>query len=446
MESILIFSIVIFILLYFLYNTIHKNLEFFQNSDFEFDIDYFNKLFDIKRKNPITNRKLFEGDYDSLYYQTPFKNNSLLLNNTYDIGILRNLRTNKKFNSYGQEIEYQDLDKINNEITNLGEFNLNFEIDKYDETQTNKILEKISELIVEKINYFFKKLDLEIENHKFDKRKFKYLKYNIISDNEIKNLTKENRNLLFNLIIYRDMKMKHFTIQIDCDYNYIFNKINIKKIDIIGIQNEENLEFIDYKKPKLDYCVQDEKYLNKLNYLNEENDLKLGNNNLSCYPNLNPNNLNLQKYEDYFNENIETYFKNKKKQEENYKEYQKNKCFLKKGFNESTCKSYDYEKGVHGVWDKPCKNNYECPFYKKNKNYVNERGGCINGYCEMPINIERVGYKYYKNNTKPFCYKCNIPNCRAEECFTCCDEQKNREKYPDLKSPHYIFSNDINDI
>ena len=277
MESILIFSIVIFILLYFLYNTIHKNLEFFQNSDFEFDIDYFNKLFDIKRKNPITNRKLFEGDYDSLYYQTPFKNNSLLLNNTYDIGILRNLRTNKKFNSYGQEIEYQDLDKINNEITNLGEFNLNFEIDKYDETQTNKILEKISELIVEKINYFFKKLDLEIENHKFDKRKFKYLKYNIISDNEIKNLTKENRNLLFNLIIYRDMKMKHFTIQIDCDYNYIFNKINKKKIDIIGIQNEENLEFIDYKKPKLDYSYQDEKYLNKLNYQNEENDLKLGN-------------------------------------------------------------------------------------------------------------------------------------------------------------------------
>ena len=64
----------------------------------------------------------------------------------------------------------------------------------------------------------------------------------------------------------------------------------------------------------------------------------------------------------------------------------------------------------------------------------------------MPINIERVGYKYYKNNTKPFCYKCNIPNCRAEECFTCCDEQKNREKYPDLKSPHYIFSNNINDI
>ena len=38
--------------------------------------------------------------------------------------------------------------------------------------------------------------------------------------------------------------------------------------------------------------------------------------------------------------------------------------FFEKGFNESTCKSYDYEKGVHGVWDKPCKNNYECPFYK----------------------------------------------------------------------------------
>ena len=39
---------------------------------------------------------------------------------------------------------------------------------------------------------------------------------------------------------------------------------------------------------------------------------------------------------------------------------------------------------------------------ENNKNYPNNRGGCINGYCEMPINIKSRGYKYYDPSPEPF--------------------------------------------
>ena len=86
-------------------------------------------------------------------------------------------------------------------------------------------------------------------------------------------------------------------------------------------------------------------------------------------------------------------------------------------------------------WDKPCKKNNDCPFYKKNKNYKNNRGGCIKGYCEMPLNVKRIRYKLYDKNTKPFCYNCN--NILQGDC---CEDQKNRKLYPNLKSPDYAFS------
>ena len=116
---------------------------------------------------------------------------------------------------------------------------------------------------------------------------------------------------------------------------------------------------------------------------------------------------------------------NEKKNEIYYKSF---KCFNNEGFNQATCESYNFEKKTKGVWDKPCENNNECPFYKKNKNYTNTRGGCKNGYCEMPLNIKRLGFRYFSKDQKPLCYNCNIKNCLGEECYMCCDEQKNRKK------------------
>jgi hypothetical protein len=115
------------------------------------------------------------------------------------------------------------------------------------------------------------------------------------------------------------------------------------------------------------------------------------------------------------------------------------KCFIGEGDDMHTCKSNKNifnEKKQNGIWDKPCIYNEECPFYKSNKNYKNEFGGCINGTCQMPKGIDTIGHHFYNNVDKAICHNCKSIN------FNCCEEQKNRKKYPNLKSPDYAFSND----
>ena len=427
MKLLFIFSIVILILLYFLYNTINHNIELFQNSDFEFNIDTFNKMFSLQntlKKNDL--EEVYEGDIDTIYYNKPFKKNSLLLNDFNDMGIIKNVRIQKHMYTYGQEISYQTLQKILDKILSVKEFNLDLNTNIINEKSQLKIYKNVSNFFVNKINYYLKELDLEIDKHKTDTRKFKYLNTNIIKDDKIEDLTEDNRRIIFNITIYREDKIQYFTLQIICNYNYVFNKIKIEKIDITGILHQEDLIFRDLKNKKKIYCSHNS---NK----KEE----------QCFPDINPENLSMEDYEKKLNNVIHPKILNKKIQDINeYQEYQKHKCFQKKGFNESTCKSYDFDKKTYGVWDKPCRNDLECPFYKKNKNYENTRGGCINGFCEMPVNIERVGYKHYKLYKKPFCHNCNIKDCSGENCFNCCEEQKNRKIYPKLNSPHYIFSND----
>lgn len=77
-----------------------------------------------------------------------------------------------------------------------------------------------------------------------------------------------------------------------------------------------------------------------------------------------------------------------------------------------------------GVWDKPCEADTECPFFQKNTNYPNYRGGCQNGYCEFPLGVERTGFKRYKN--KPYCH-----GCPDKFDPMCCDEQER----PDFAFP-----------
>jgi len=100
-----------------------------------------------------------------------------------------------------------------------------------------------------------------------------------------------------------------------------------------------------------------------------------------------------------------------------------------------------------GLYDKPCKENEECPFYKINKNYNNNFGGCINGKCELPLNMKRIGYHYYSNsvNDKPLCYNCDSKdvNLISSDIDSCCEDQYNKKEYPKFKSPDYAFKNDI---
>jgi hypothetical protein len=88
-------------------------------------------------------------------------------------------------------------------------------------------------------------------------------------------------------------------------------------------------------------------------------------------------------------------------------------------------------------WDSRCVENEECPFYLKNKNYPNTRGGCINGYCEFPIGLKRISYtKYYdviNENNYPRC-----EGCADTDNIFCCDEQG--VDNDNFKGPNYIFS------
>jgi len=101
-----------------------------------------------------------------------------------------------------------------------------------------------------------------------------------------------------------------------------------------------------------------------------------------------------------------------------------------------------------GVYDKPCEENEECPFYKSNKNYKNDFGGCINGKCQLPVNMVNIGYHYYSynKNYNPLCYNCKKSkyNLLSTSVDDCCQEQfdKSKSLYTDFKSPDYAFNND----
>jgi hypothetical protein len=112
---------------------------------------------------------------------------------------------------------------------------------------------------------------------------------------------------------------------------------------------------------------------------------------------------------------------------------------------ESSTDPYGRLKTV-GIYDTPCKVDTDCPFFNQNKNYDNNFGKCKDdGYCELPINMEAVGYRYFKSdpNKKPLCYNCKTTQFNIfSELDSCCQEQFDTVKYGFLKSPDYAFDND----
>tara|TARA_B100000902_G_scaffold283453_1_gene269443 strand:- start:358 stop:1518 length:1161 start_codon:yes stop_codon:yes gene_type:complete len=115
------------------------------------------------------------------------------------------------------------------------------------------------------------------------------------------------------------------------------------------------------------------------------------------------------------------------------------RCYGKTEFNKIDCEAkYDSFGKVNkqvGIWDRPCTNNNECPFYKANKNYKNNLGGCINNRCQMPIGLKTKGPMVHKSIKFAICSNC-------KKGVNCCKEQQNRNIYPKLKSPDYRFQDD----
>ena len=90
-------------------------------------------------------------------------------------------------------------------------------------------------------------------------------------------------------------------------------------------------------------------------------------------------------------------------------------------------------KTYYSLWDKRCVADEECPYYKSNSNYQNNRGGCISGgFCEFPVGVKRLGFTKYTdtNLNTPLCYNCDEKESDA------------RDAKP---KPDYVFANDFED-
>lgn len=115
--------------------------------------------------------------------------------------------------------------------------------------------------------------------------------------------------------------------------------------------------------------------------------------------------------------------------------------------NKFECDSYYTKEGnpksYYSIWDKKCAKNEECPYYKKNTRYENSRGGCINGNCELPIGVKKIGFTKYNDDdyNRPLCY-----NCPDTTDLNCCANIKDIiDKNGVVINNDYVFKNDTDD-
>ena len=212
---------------------------------------------------------------------------------------------------------------------------------------------------------------------------------------------------MFKMRVYRPNKLTHYIVYFDLIFDNFNIKYYINDIIIVGSDIQENIEFSPFKRNHYDLADTFD------------------------------SNITINKSE--LNKFIQ------KKQKKQIYDHDRHHCFYKNASSKNECISITKNNNTLGIYDSPCIVNEDCPFYKRNNNYPNKRGGCIKGYCELPINISLLGYKEYIDDNKPFCYNCNKKNCNGIECNTCCEDQKNKELYPNLNGPDYAFTNDFNE-
>ena len=227
--------------------------------------------------------------------------------------------------------------------------------------------------------------------------------------------------------------MKYFDIILTLYFKKIYNLYYHCKFEIFVKDNK----YI-YKKVKLlstsIFDIEMKGYSNNKNLMNDYFDIHKPINN-------------------HINYNTSTKILNKKLEEieDNISFKYDMKCF--NIHNNNLLSTIDCEKrDKNGILDRPCTSNDECIYYKKNKNYNNSFGKCINNFCELPVGSKQLGYHFELKNSKPLCYNCIDNNNEAEwraitKVDYCCDQQdKNNNnynsKYDFLKSPDYYFKGD----
>lgn len=291
---------------------------------------------------------------------------------------------------------------------------------KYQKLESYKFIKNwILEIISQEAEKDLFRIKL-VENRRFKFKFDRVLNYFIDYENSLE-------RFIFNGVLHRDNKEHNFFIYFDIIFDFKDINYYINDIIILGVNIEQYIMFADL--------------LNKdYNYDSKGVHLSLSKEN-SAYVS--------DKYINTYREQVDDFLKdyeNKKNKKNKYLNHE-GYCFFKEARDKDTCISYTQEGGI-GIWDTQCKYNEDCPFFKRNSNYPNNRGGCINGFCEMPVNVNLLGYKEYDEARldKAVCHNCKYkPGCNGIECSQCCEEQKNSELYPELNSPDYAFPNDFNE-
>ena len=379
----------------------NQTFEFVPKNQFKYEKD-------SKFINQYSNNlKLDNSEYYNLKNKLKFKKNYnfSVSENQKKIDYIKKLDKKTDYPLIKRELELIEMDHIlivlKERYKNTN--NIKFKINNDYSQNLLYSYDLVKEWIIEKIS-----LEADKELYKMDSinnTRFKYINDDLL---EYSNYQKWER-FKFKMVLYRDNKLTNYIIYFELVHknpNYYINDLVILGTDI-----QENILFAEYKKN-----------LFKPKYkLNVEND------------------INYDK--DEINE-----FVNSKYKKEIY-DYSRYYCFYKENAkNKLECISPNALDDSIGIYDSPCIYNEDCPFYKKNKNYPNSRGGCFNGYCELPTNVNLLGYKEYIESNNPICYNCKkTDNCNGIECNMCCDDQKNTKLYPNLNGPDYAYPNDFNE-
>ena len=422
----LLFSTIIVILLFFVYSSFNKD----ENEPFIcfktqllHNIDY--NSYDHSKDGGIMNDYDKNISFDEIEYknleerikinkQETMSNDEiidLIVNNlVYDY----NTSSNDNYSIQKKELSIIQIDTILNLVLLNNRYFENKELFLYEEKIDNN---KHSYKLIK--NFLLKEISKEANNDIFKNKYIYSTNFKMYNDKIISYKT-DYYNYFeeyeIQAIIYRDNKDINYTIYANVVFDYYNIKYYIKKIFIVGVNIKEKVIFGDlYDSKSLNNYVSTKWKSKKQDKKEDE-----------------------QKFMDDYN-----YMRSR------FREEDRGHCFFKRNVNNKIfCESVD-ENGT-GVWDKSCTYDEDCPYFKRNRNYPNSRGGCIDGYCEMPINLKRFGYKQI-NDAKVddiICYNCKRDkntSCIGLNCNKCCEDQKDKTKYPNLDGPDYAFEKDFSD-
>tara|TARA_B100000925_G_C21999164_1_gene470400 strand:+ start:318 stop:1514 length:1197 start_codon:yes stop_codon:yes gene_type:complete len=363
--------------------------------------------------------KIIEHNSNIVIPRVEYKNINKFLPINMIINPMDNQNIDNNFVISANEIQ-NVLEKIKKTTSNIY-FD---EIPKFTYSYGNKIqlIELEKNKIDKLIDSLYKKLKKELENYLYDNKKKQCNSFNkcIIKNriSKILKIGKKNKDVMIEGQILLGIAFKPIEFLI----RFVINTQNNLSINYLKL---EGFDFIKNLPSNTDFkSIYDKNFVNiykspLINKYNTNNSYFLDSNEEKILNSIPENNKILNNREE---RKLSTYI-----------------CYGKNAKDKNTCESQYDKNGKKynnvGVWDKPCRINNECPFYKKNTNYPNEFGGCLNGRCEMPLGLDNISPRRYLDIKNAICYNCKKGS-------QCCEEQRDRKLYPNLKSPDYHFKND----